>query len=223
MPYRSSRLEASEGCCKVSSSLTVLDTKKCSLGNRQTKKLETRSHFLRFKHRRKQGGYHCFTPMNGGGSDWRRLGERLGWERERCGDNGGHSCIVAAAAWLVTVFGLHPVRSTPAWFAHFAIEHNKPVALEHPAWPISADLLMFSKWLSGNSTMNSDARVSRTTKLLRRRHWNDEAPYNQHPARTWARRGEASAEARHLLENALFSERRGRDKSIGVRLLDSAS
>jgi hypothetical protein len=100
LPYRSSRLEASEGCCKVSSSLTVLDTKKCSLGNRQTKKLETRSHFLRFKHRRKQGGYHCFTPMNGGGSDWRRLGGRLGWERERCGDNGG--CIVAAAAWLVT-------------------------------------------------------------------------------------------------------------------------
>ena len=34
--------------------------------------------------------------------------------------------------------------------------------------------------------MNSVARVSRTTaKLLRRRHWNDEAPYSQHPTHTW--------------------------------------
>ena len=160
MPYRSSRLEASEGCCKVSSSLTVLDTKKCSLGNRQKKKLETRSHFLRFKHRRKQGGYHCFTPMNGGGSDWRRLGERLGWERERCGDNGGHSCIVAAAAWLVTYLYL-------AFTLLGVLRRGSP----------TSRLNTISRW---------------HLSIL--------------PGRS--------------LENALFSERRGRDKSIGVRLLE---
>ena len=56
------------------------------------------------------------------------------------------------AAWLVTRKNRYLASTllgiTPAWFAHFAIEH-KPVALEHPVWSISADLLMFSKWLSG--------------------------------------------------------------------------
>jgi hypothetical protein len=57
------------------------------------------------------------------------------------------------AAWLVTRKNRYLASTvlgiTPAWFAHFAIEQNKPVALEHPVWSISADLLMFSKWLSG--------------------------------------------------------------------------
>ena len=57
------------------------------------------------------------------------------------------------AAWLVTRKNRYLASTllgiTPAWFAHFAIEHNKPAALEHPVWSISADLLMFSKWLSG--------------------------------------------------------------------------
>ena len=195
------------------------------LREQQTKKLETRSQFLRFKHRRKQGGYHCFTPMNGGGSDWRRLGERLGWERERCGDNGGQSCIVAAAAWLVTylylaftLLGVHRRGSPTSRLNTISRWHLSILPGRSPQ-----TCSCFQNGCPGDSTMNSDARVSRTTKLLPRRHWNDEAPYNQHPARTWAQRGEASAQARHLLENALFSERRGRDKSIGVRLLDSAS
>ena len=57
------------------------------------------------------------------------------------------------AAWLVTrknrYFASTLLGITPEWFAHFAIEHNKPVALEDPVWSICADLLMFSKWLSG--------------------------------------------------------------------------
>ena len=74
----------------------------------------------------------------------------------------------------------------------------------HPVWSISADLLMFSKWLSGGWMMNSVARVSRTTaKLLRRRHWNDEAPYSSTSHTHWARRGDASAEGR--LGTRLFS------------------
>src|SRR6185369_13656512 len=63
--------------------------------------------------------------------------------------------IVAGSfvAWLVTRKNRYLASTllgiTPAWFAHFAIEHNKPVAMEHPVWSICADLLMFSKWLSG--------------------------------------------------------------------------
>ena len=57
------------------------------------------------------------------------------------------------AAWLVTGKNRYLASSllgiTPASFAHFAIEHNRPVAVEHPVWSICADLLMLSKWLSG--------------------------------------------------------------------------
>ena len=57
------------------------------------------------------------------------------------------------AAWLVTGKNRYLASSllgiTPASFAHFAIEHNRPLAVEHPVWSICADLLMLSKWLSG--------------------------------------------------------------------------
>jgi hypothetical protein len=57
------------------------------------------------------------------------------------------------AAWLATRNNRYLASTllgiTPAWFAHFTIEHNKPVALDHPVWSICADLLMFSKWVSG--------------------------------------------------------------------------
>ena len=61
---------------------------------------------------------------------------------------------------------------TPAWFAHFAIEHNKPVALEDPVWSICADLLMFSKWLSGG--LDDDLRragVEHSNKASAQKAW----------------------------------------------------
>src|SRR5690349_8205790 len=64
--------------------------------------------------------------------------------------------IVAAGigSWLVTRKNRYLITAvlgmTPAWFAHFAIEHNKPAAFGHPVWSIYADLLMFSKWASGS-------------------------------------------------------------------------
>ena len=85
------------------------------------------------------------------------------------------------AAWLVTrknrylaftLLGVHRRGSPTSRLNTISRWH-----LNTPPGRSPQTCSCFQSGSPGGSTMNSDARVSRTTpKLLRRRHWNDEGP-----------------------------------------------
>ena len=59
------------------------------------------------------------------------------------------------AAWLATgrskYLGLALLGYGPAWLGHFLYEHNNPATFKNPLWSLRADLLMYKKWLDGET------------------------------------------------------------------------
>ena len=75
--------------------------------------------------------------------------------------------VLLRKRWLIA---LAPVAGYgPAWFSHFFIENNKPATFKYPLWSLRADLVMWSKMLTG--TM--DAEVER---VISRKHQEQQAP-----------------------------------------------
>src|SRR4051812_37022858 len=75
------------------------------------------------------------------------------------GTTAAMACIGAAVLtrkkWLLAVAPL--VGYGPAWVSHFFIEGNKPASFNHPWWSFRADLVMWTKIVTGKM----DAEVER--------------------------------------------------------------
>lgn len=67
----------------------------------------------------------------------------------------GTTAVVATAATALltkrpALLALLPVLGyTPAWIAHFFIEHNRPATFKHPFMSLRADFRMWSRMLAG--------------------------------------------------------------------------
>jgi hypothetical protein len=67
------------------------------------------------------------------------------------GTTAGVACAIALIAnkkWKLLPLALIPGYGA-AWFAHFAIEKNKPASFDHPLWSFMGDYKMIGMMLSG--------------------------------------------------------------------------